>query len=179
MQVCRQWIELFRFKSALSIDSCRIVCNWVATSMGRTHGRWMDPTFTVMATPDSHWLANEPDLRESDTDSQGGPHMGPPQAIFFAGLLGGPSGPGATRDSHGLANEPDSRESDTDSHTPICESTKTELSPAQRCIQGVPERLHVGIKNLGLNPPLRVQHLGRSLLEIKWLIDSFIQSIIE
>ena len=42
-----------------------------------------------MATRDSHRLANEPDLRESDTDSQGGPHMGLPQAMFLAGLLYG------------------------------------------------------------------------------------------
>ena len=63
--------------------------------------------------------------RDSDTDSQGGPHMDPPQAILFVGLLGGPERGPATRNSHELANEPDSRESDTDSHTPICESTDT------------------------------------------------------
>ena len=69
-----------------------------------------------MVTRDSHRLANEPDPRESDTDSQGGPHM-----VRVAEPVM------VTRDSHRLANEPDSRESDTDSHTPICESTNTGL----------------------------------------------------
>ena len=68
----------------------------------------------MKVTRDSHKLANQPESRESDTDSQGGPHM-----VRVA------ESPGVTPDSHGLANEPDSRESDTDSHTPICESTNT------------------------------------------------------
>ena len=59
----------------------------------------------VMVTRDSHRLANEPDSRESDTDSQGGPHM-----VRVAESMM------VTRDSHRLANEPERRESDTDSH---------------------------------------------------------------
>ena len=37
----------------------------------------------VMAYRDSHRLAHEPDSRESDTDSQGAPHMGPPRRSRF------------------------------------------------------------------------------------------------